>query len=81
MCLGMRKPRGLKVRPYVASFIELNEYLTVFHRGGGLNFCVTELNDILLNSVPNSWSKQAYVKLSYFKYIIFKGAVNMFERI
>ena len=30
--------------------------------------------------MPNSWSKQAYVQGFYFKYILFKKAVNMFER-
>ena len=41
---------------------------------------VTKLKDILLNSMPNIWSNQAYVQGFYCKYISFKKAVNMFER-
>ena len=41
---------------------------------------VTELNEILLNSMPNIWSKQAYVKGFYCESVTFKKAVNMFER-
>ena len=55
----MRKPGGLKVRRYAAHLIDLNKYLallpgpTLFEKIG-----VTELNGILLNIMPNSWSKQ-----------------------
>ena len=38
-----------------------------------------DLNEILLNSMPNSWSKQAYVQGFDCKYITFKNIVNMFE--
>ena len=41
---------------------------------------VTELNVILLNSIPNIWYKQAHVKVFDCNYIYFKNAVNMFER-
>ena len=62
MRCGMRKPSGLKVRRYVACLIDLNEYLASFP---GATFSdkigVTELNEILLNSMPNSWSNTAYV--------------------
>ena len=40
---------------------------------------VTELNEILLNSMPTSWSKQAYVKGFDFECITSKNTVNMFE--
>ena len=40
---------------------------------------VTELNNILLNSMPNSWSKQAYVQDFDCESISFTKAVNMFE--
>ena len=36
------------------------------------NIGVTEINEILLNSVPNIWYRRAYVHT-------FKKAVNMFE--
>ena len=41
---------------------------------------ITELNEILLNSMPNRWSKQAYVQGFDCETISFKKAVNMFER-
>ena len=40
----------------------------------------TELNEILLNSIPNSWSKQAYVQGFNCETISFKKSVNLFER-
>ena len=58
-----RKPHGLKIGCYIARLIELSGYLPSFpgstptHKIG-----MTELNEILLNSTPNSWSKQAYVQ-------------------
>ena len=62
MICGMRKPRGLKVRFYAACLIDLNDYLDLFH-GENLTdkIGMTELNEILLNSMPNSWINQAYV--------------------
>ena len=57
----------------MACLIELNEYLPSFpestptHKIG-----MTELNEILLNSMPNSWSKQAYVQGFDWKYIPLK---------
>ena len=41
---------------------------------------VNELNEILPNSIPNRWSRQAYVQGFDCEYINFKKAVNMFER-
>ena len=74
------KPRGLKVRLYVAFLIGLNKYLDSFP-GATLSdkIGVTELNEILLNSMPNSWYNQAYVQGFDCGYISFKKAVNMFE--
>ena len=42
---------------------------------------VTELNEILLNSMSNRWSKQEGFQGFGCKYILFLKAVNMFERI
>ena len=39
-----------------------------------------ELNEILLNSMPNSWNKQAYVQIFDWKFITFKKSGNVFER-
>ena len=41
---------------------------------------VTKLKEILLISIPNSLSRQAYVKGFDCESITFKKAVNMFER-
>ena len=43
-------------------------------------FCVTELNDILSNIIPNIWSKQEYVQGFYCEPMYFNKAINMFER-
>ena len=59
----MRKPCGLKVRQYADNFIDLNKYLDLFP-GSTMSdkIGVTELNEILLNSMPNIWIKQAYLQ-------------------
>ena len=60
---GMKKMRSLTVSRYAARLIDLNEYLASFP---WVNLTdkigVTELNEILLKSIPNSWSKQAYLQ-------------------
>ena len=82
MCRAMKKPCSLRLRRYAARLIDLNEYLaslpvaTLADKIG-----VTELNEVLINSTPNSWYKQAYVQGFYCKPILFTKAVNMFERI
>ena len=43
------------------------------------NISVTELNEIFLNSMPNSWSKKAYIQGFYCESINLKKSVNMFE--
>ena len=60
----MKNPRRLKVREYAACLVDLNELLASFP-GTKLtdNIGMVELNGILLNSMPNSWSKQAYVQV------------------
>ena len=59
----MKKPRSLKARRYDARLIDLNEYLSSFP-GATISdkIGVTELNGLPLNSMPNSWSKKAYVQ-------------------
>ena len=81
MRCGMRNPRGLKVRWYWAHFFYLNKYLDLLPGGKHTDkIGMTEINKILLNSMPNIWSKQAYVQGFDCKYITFKNDVNMFER-
>ena len=77
----MKKPRSLKVRRYAARLIDMNEYLDSFS-GATLSdkIDVTDLDDIILNRMPNIWSKQAYVQGFDCKSISFKKYVNMFER-
>ena len=61
---GMENPRALTVRRYAAHLIDINDYLASF-LGNTLNakIGITELKQILLNSVPNRWSKHAYVQV------------------
>ena len=40
----------------------------------------TKLNEILLNSIPNRWSIQAYVQGFNCESFTFKKDANMFER-
>ena len=55
----MKKTRSLRVRRYAANLIELNEYLASFPGDTTAdNIGITKLNKIILNSMPNSWSKQ-----------------------
>ena len=55
---GMRKLSGLNGRSYTTNLIDLNKYLDSFP-GATLSgkVGITEFNEILLNSMPNSWSK------------------------
>ena len=59
--------------------IDLNEYLSSFpgEKAGGKTY-ETELNEILLNSMSNSWSRQVYA-LWFDHETITKKTVNMFE--
>ena len=79
---GMKKTHSLTVRRYVAYLIGINEYLASFP-GDNLTYTirVTKLNEILLNSMSNSWSKQAYVQGFDCASINCDKAVNMFEHI
>ena len=60
--------------------IEFNERLAFFF-GAKLTekIGITKLNDILLNSIPDSWSNKVYVHIFDFEYTGFKRDVNMFE--
>ena len=59
----MKKTYGLKVIRYAPRLIDLHDYLDSFP-GATLSeiFGVTELKENLLISMPNRWSKQAYVQ-------------------
>ena len=63
MRLCVKNPWRLKVRRYAVRLVYLTGYLAYFTgetMAGKMG--ATELNEILLNSMPNSWSKQLYVK-------------------
>ena len=70
---------GMK-RRYALHLIDLNDYFesflveTLTDKIG-----ITELNRILLNIMPNSWSKQSYIQGFDCKSITFKNDVNIFE--
>ena len=60
---GNKKIRALTLRKYAARQMDINEYLVSF-MGATLNdrISVTKLNEILLNSMPNIQSIQAYLQ-------------------
>ena len=70
---GMRKPRRLEMRCYVAHLIGLNEYFALFPGVKSTDkIGVTEQNEILLNSMPNICSKQVYVQVIDYESITLK---------
>ena len=55
-----RNLRNLKTRRYADSMIELNKYLSVFPgENSSEKIGEIELNEIILNSMPNRRGKQA----------------------
>ena len=79
--LWNEKLHNLTEKRYAALIIDLNEYLESFP-GATLNhkIGVTELNKILLNSMPNIWSRQAHLQGFDCESITFIKYSNMFER-
>ena len=73
MCRCMGKTRNLKVRRSAARLIDLNESFTSFP-GSTISdkLRVTKISEIVLNGMPNSWYKQAYVQGFDRDYISFK---------
>ena len=65
--------RSITVRIYAARLIDLNDFLASLP-GSTLSdkIGVTKLNEILLNSMPNSWSKQAYLQGFECESVLFK---------
>ena len=81
MLRGIKKPCSLTIRRYVVRLIDLNKYLESFPVSTLTDkISVTRINEILLNSMPNSWSKYTYMQGFGCESINFKKAVNMFER-
>ena len=68
----MRWSQELKLRRYAACMIELNENLSsLIVSNASEEIGETELNEIILNSMPNGWSKPAYVQFFNCGYITF----------
>ena len=58
MCRRIRKPHKLKVRRFAACRIDLNSYLAILSGAKGSDkIGETELNEILLNIMPNGWGE------------------------
>ena len=78
---GMRKSRGLKNIWCAGRLIDLNDYFNLFP-GAEVSekIGVSELDETLLNSIPSSWIKKAYVQGFDCEYIALEKTVNMFER-
>ena len=67
------KMRSLKLRCYVARLNDLNGYLASFLlETFSDRFNVTELYEIILNSMSNSCSKKSYSKVFYCESISFQ---------
>ena len=59
---GIRNPIKLKVRRYAARLIYINDYLAAFPGAKeSEKIGETDLNEILLNSMPNTLSRKSYV--------------------
>ena len=76
----MKKSGSLKLGCYEARLINLIGYLASFP-GNTMDdkIGVTELNEIVLKSMPNSWPKTVYVQGFNCKSILLKKDVHMFE--
>ena len=58
MIYGMRNPNELELICYAAHIIDLNEYLAVLTVRKAIDKIGNmELDEIILNSMPNVWSK------------------------
>ena len=77
----MKEPRRLKVRHYAARLIVLNRYLASFPEATmDEKMGVTQLNEILLDTMKNSWSKQSYVQGFDCETISFKNSIKRSKR-
>ena len=76
MRCGMKKPRALTVRRYVARLNDPNKYLTSFPGVAFTdNIGVIDLSKILLKKMHTRWSRHAYVQGFDCEYINFKRDV------
>ena len=81
MLREIRNPHELKVSHYLAHMVELNEYLAIFPGSKESDkLRETELNGIILHTIPNGCNMQDYGQFFYFEAVTLKQAINMFER-
>ena len=77
----MGNPRELKVRCNSDCLTDLNDYLAAFQGAKASdNIGENNSNEIFLNSMPNRWSKQAYVQ-GFDCETITEKSVDIFELI
>ena len=80
MQCGMRRPKRLKVRGYTARLNGLNKLFALFlWENLNKTIGVMELIEVLSISMPNIWSKQAYLKIFDCESITLNDFDNMFE--
>ena len=78
---AMRKPQDIQLKRSSAQLTELNNYLPRFPGSrNSKKMGLEELNEILLQSVPSSWARQAYIWGWDFKGRTYKDTCDMFER-
>ena len=78
---GTRKPCGLKAIRYANCMIDIKEYLAVLPgKRSSDKICEMKLNGVLLNSMLNSGTRQAYEQGFGCEYVTSKKYVNTFER-
>ena len=74
----MRNPVGIKVRRCAASMIVVNKYLDVLPGSNTSDKTFeTELYEILMKNMSNTWSNKAYIQGFDCESITFKSAGNI----
>ena len=77
----MRKPRDLLFKRFTERKIELDNYLPLFPGSRtSKKIPPKELNNILLHTVPNGWTKQAYLQGWDFKGKTYKETCETVKR-
>ena len=76
----MRKPPDLPFKRFDARLTGLNNYLPIFPGSNASNnMSPEELNEIILQTVLNVWSKKSYLQGWGFEGKTYKGTCDMFE--
>ena len=80
MSRAMHKPQSLSFKRFTARLAELNDYLPLLPGSIKSNKVVPEeLNEILLQSIPNGWAKQSYLQGWNFEGRTYKETCKIFE--